>query len=246
MRPIKDNFSDQASLYKKYRPNYPEALYDLILSHCKNFDLTWDCATGNGQVAEVLSKHFDQVVATDISAEQLSHAIQAGNINYRQGRAEASGLENNSIDLLTIGQAIHWFDFDKFYAEAKRVLKTDGLIAAWTYGTFRVREEIDLVIDHFYSDVVGPYWDDERSYIDKEYRTIPFPFTEIATNQNLWIERNWSIQDIEGYLNTWSGVAHYRREHKSNPVDDVITRLAAHWAETEKVRFPLFLRLGKK
>ncbi len=246
MKKVKDNFSAQAENYKKYRPGYPNELYELILHNCANFDLAWDCATGNGQVAEVLSNHFKKVIATDISDKQLSQALKTSNIEYRKARAELSGLEDNSIDLITVGQAVHWFEFDKFYNEAHRVLKTDGIIAIWAYGTFKVKPQVDAIILDFYKNIVGPYWDPERRFIDQEYKTIPFPFTELEHSTSLNITQEWTLDELEGYLNTWSSVAHFRKENDTNPINRMIKNISPFWHGKEVVSFPLFIRLGTK
>lgn len=178
MKETKDNFSTQSGHYAKYRPVYPEALYSFIYNQIKEFNTAWDCGTGNGQVASVLSDKFDKVYATDISKNQLQNAVAKENITYIQARAEHTPIADRSIDLITVAQAIHWFDFNAFYQEVSRVAKPGALLAAWGYGLLSVSPELDPIIEEFYADILGSYWDDERSYLDESYRTIPFPFKE--------------------------------------------------------------------
>jgi ubiquinone/menaquinone biosynthesis C-methylase UbiE len=245
MKETKDNFSQQAAEYSRYRPTYPAALFDFLLSIVDNRDAAWDCGTGNGQVAVVLSGFFDQVQATDISARQIDLAIRRDNIVYSIQRAEETSFADHSFGLVTVAQAIHWFDFTPFYNEVKRTLKPGGVLAVIGYGLARVDPETDKIIDDFYYNVVGPYWDKERKYIEEGYQTIPFPFREIAAPE-LTNHYEWSLEEFTGYLGTWSAVQHYIHANNSDPVIAARERLALHWpAETtRKVSFPILLRVG--
>lgn len=244
---IKDNFSAHASVYAQYRPVYPAALYDFLYSLVPEKRAAWDCGCGNGQVARVLAEHFERVEATDISGKQLEHAVQKENIHYHLAKAEDSGLGDNSIDLVTVAQAIHWFNFDDFYREVYRVCKPGSIIAVWCYSLLRVSEEIDVLIKELYSVTLGEeYWDPERRYIDERYQTIPFPFEEI-TAPDFSINVNWNLDHLTGYLNSWSAVQHYIGKNKVNPVEKMIPDLRAAWGEegSRKVAFPLFTRIGR-
>lgn len=240
---MKDLFSQHASDYAQFRPVYPNKLYQFIFSHVKNFDCAWDAGTGNGQAAFALAKRFKKVFATDISATQLEQANKATNINYSVG-AEEINLPNSSVDLITVAQAIHWFDMEKFFGSASRVGKPDAVIAVWGYGLLRVNPEIDVLIDHFYTKIVGPYWDPERKLIDEHYQTIHFPFQEITTPSFSFSFR-WPLAQVEGYLNTWSAVRKYIKINQTNPVDVLITQLRPYWQDSQGITFPLFLRLGR-
>ena len=175
---MKDRFSDQSKLYSTFRPTYPQALYDFIFSHVDRYDLAWDAGTGNGQAARDLAKRFNHVEATDISPRQLENAAPSERITYSMA-GEVTTLQSKSVDLVTVAQAIHWFDCDKFYQEVRRVAKPNALLAVWGYGLLRIHPDIDAKIDHFYIAVVGPYWDKQRKLIDEHYQTISFPFKEI-------------------------------------------------------------------
>ena len=176
---MKDNFSKQSGLYSKFRPGYPEQLFDFLLPLIKNKNAAWDCGTGNGQVAVKLSEYFNKVYATDISAAQINNAAIKKNILYSVESAEQTSFDDNTFDLVTVAQAIHWFNFERFYKEVKRTLKPSCILAVIGYHMFRINKETDLLIDHFYRDITGPYWDHERKYVDNYYQTIPFPFKEI-------------------------------------------------------------------
>jgi SAM-dependent methyltransferase len=160
---FKDHFSSASDRYAAYRPDYPAALFAWLAGLCAERELAWDCATGSGQAALGLAPHFRRVVATDASAEQVRHAAPHPLIDYRVAPAEASGLADHSVDLVTVAQAAHWFDLPRFYAEAARVLKPGGAIAVWGYGRMLLPGEMDGLFQRFYAKTVGPYWPPERA-----------------------------------------------------------------------------------
>ncbi len=245
---MKDLFSTQASDYAKYRPHYPQSLYDYIFKHVENFDYAWDCATGNGQAASVLANHFKHVAATDLSENQINHAIQQPNIDYKTCIAEKTPFEDNSFDLVTVAQALHWFDYDRFYPELKRVLKPKGIFAAWGYDLCRINNSIDKVLDQLYCEVLSNYWDPRRKLVDQHYNTIPFPLTKIATPLfEIQVEYDFN-SFINMPLKTWSSVQTYIQQHNENPVDALLDDFKTSWGDTSKTktaRYPVFLLLGK-
>lgn len=243
---MKDNFSRQAKLYSQFRPDYPDELIHFILEHTESKSQAWDCGTGNGQFAKKLSPHFKQVIGTDISDKQLSNAEKRPNIIYQKERAENSSFENDQFDLISVAQAIHWFDFEAFYAEVNRTLKPGGSFVVTGYALLRISPSVDEVIDHFYKEIIGPYWDAERKYIDEKYKTIPFPFKEIACPEFNFKTR-WSLDQLNGYLNTWSSVQHYLAGQRIDPVKLISSRLIEAWGNQilKEVHFPILLRMGK-
>ena len=244
---MKDNFSGHASDYARYRPTYPDALFAFIYERLNHFNAAWDGGTGNGQVAVILAERFEHVYATDLSTNQLAQAPQRSNVTYRVQRAEDASFEEQSLDLVTVAQAIHWFDFDSFYATVNRVLKPDGLLAVWGYTLLSVNEAVDAIVRHLHSGTLDNYWDPERQYVDARYQTVPFPFEEIATPEFTQSIR-WTFTDLIGYLNTWSAVKHYQQHTGENPVRRIEADLKQAWGTTEwqTVHVPVFLRLGKK
>jgi len=239
----KDNFSNQAHLYAKYRPEYPDELYEFIFSKVQHFSSVWDCATGNGQVASVLAKYFSQVEATDISAKQIENAFTADNIHYAVQFAEKTDFQNQSFDLITVGQALHWFQLDDFFNEVKRVLKPDGVFTAWCYGLNSVNPEIDEITRYFYHNIVGPFWDKERMHIEKKYESISFPFPEIVT-RHFHYKAEWTADEYLGYLSTWSSVQHYIKNKNTNPVELISKRIIDQWGSNKRmVLFPIHLKL---
>jgi Methyltransferase domain len=240
----KDLFSHHSKEYAAFRPTYPKALYDFIFSHVKKFDVAWDCATGNGQAARELAAHFKIVYATDISVKQIENADRQGNIIYSVGQAEKTSFADNSFDLITVAQAIHWIDFDLFYPEVNRVAKPNAVLAGWGYGLLSIDPIIDEVLTDFYVKVVGPYWDRERKLIDEKYETIPFPFEEVKSSA-FTFSFGWTLDELQGYLGTWSAVQKFLKANRFNPVDKFIEDIRPYWKkEKQAVRFPLFLRLG--
>jgi len=239
-------FSKQANLYARYRPDYPLELYDFIYSHLSGHKNAWDCGTGSGQVAAVLAQKFDKVYASDISAEQLQHAIRKPNIEYVEAPAEESGFPSGIFDLITVAQAIHWFDFESFYREVRRTAREKALLAAIGYGFMEIEPEIDTITHRFYAEMFGRYFSDCRNYLDRQYANIPFPFEEIPSPE-FEKQMEWSFEDFEGFLNTWSPVQRYKDEHGSNPVGPLLDELGEFWkpGESRIVTFPVFMRLGK-
>lgn len=246
MKEVKDIFSGHSHLYKSYRPLYPEKLYKLILSHSKGFDQAWDVGTGNGQIANELSHYFRTVFGTDISANQMTLAVKSPNIFYMKCRAEYTPFPNRSFDLITIGQALHWFDFDAFNKEVKRVSRQETLLAAWGYGLFQIESSVQKIIEPFYSEIVGPYWDPERVHIETEYRNIPLEINEIEGIEPMSIDLEWGYDEMRGYLSSWSAVQKYMEAEKTNPLLLIEEELQAIFEGVEKVQvsIPLFFRLG--
>ncbi|MFZ4634189.1 MAG: class I SAM-dependent methyltransferase [Saprospiraceae bacterium] len=244
---MKDNFSAQASTYARHRPTYPAQLYDFLYAHTPAFNCAWDCATGNGQVARVLAETFEQVEATDISVAQINNAPALQRIRYQVAPAENSGLPDACCDLITVGQAAHWFDRPAFYAEANRCLNPGGLLALFGYGICTIDEDTDALIHHLYENILGVYWDPERRYVDEGYASFDFPFAEIPF-PTMFIETQWTVADALGFLDSWSALQHFIRLNGHSPLNsDFQKKLAVCWAadEVKMVRFPMFGRIGK-
>lgn len=243
---FKDHFSAHAAQYAGARPRYPRELAEWLAGAAPGRALAWDCATGNGQAAVALAEHFERVLATDASAEQLRHAFAHPRVEYRVAPAEAPALDPGSVDLVTVAQAVHWFDRPRFYAAARRASRPHGLVAVWCYGLFRLDPDIDGVIADFYEEIVGPYWPPERHLIDECYRTLDFPFVEIP-HPDFQMQQLWTRDDVIGYLRTWSAVQRYRRAEGRDPVESIARDIARLWgaAEQRPVNWPLYLRVGR-
>jgi len=248
MAKIRNHFSGHADDYSRYRPHYPAELYDYLADLCSKHSLVWDCATGNGQAARGLSEYFQHIYASDISPQQLNQAPAKNNITYREESAYNCSLENDSTDLITVAQAVHWFDLPDFYAEAKRVLKPDGVIALWTYDRIYFKnEELNRILSYFYNDLVVDYWSFDRSHIENGYSTLDFPFAEINTPK-FTIRHEWDAQQVINYLYTWSSVRNYMKQNDDDPIEQIKDELWKFWGDendTRSVLWDLHLRVGR-
>lgn len=227
---------------------YPAPLFDALARLPAHRRLALDCGTGNGQAALGLAAHFARVIATDPSEAQLEHAIPAPNVEYRCERAEATGLPDGSVDLVTAAQALHWFDAPAFFEEARRVLAPGGAVAVWGYGDPVLEDaRLHAIVHEFNRGLLEPWWYPERKLLLAGYRTIEFPFTEIDTPQ-FTLEQRWDLHQLAGLLRTWSATARYSAQHGVDPVTEVEVALARAWgdpSELRVVRWPLYLRAGR-
>lgn len=245
---FKDHFSGHADDYARYRPGYPPPLFDWLARQAPGRSVAWDVGTGNGQVARFLAGHMASVHATDASSQQLARAEGPPNVCFVAEPAERASLADESVDLVTVGQALHWFDLQRFYAEVRRVLKPGGLLAAWTYQLNEIDPAVDDTVSAFYDDVVGSYWPPERVHVERGYRDLPFPFEEIGAPE-LCLETSWNLSDYLGYVGTWSAVRRYRAQVGEDPLPALGQALAGVWGApgvTRVVRWPLALRVGRK
>lgn len=241
-----DHFSPVADRYASFRPRYPRALFAWLAEIAPRREVAWDCATGNGQAAGGLAEFFARVIATDASAQQLANATPHPRIEYRAASAEASGLPPQSADLITVAQAAHWFDLDRFYAEARRVARPGAILAVWCYGEMRFgNDPIDRALDHYYHDVAGPFWPPERKMIEARYATLPFPFAELVA-PTFEIESEFSLPQLAGYLRTWSATQRFHAARGFDPVVELESRLRPHWPEVPlRPAWPLHLRVSR-
>jgi SAM-dependent methyltransferase len=247
MAAFKDHFSELAAGYAAHRPTYPKALVDYLAGIVPARRLAWDCGCGSGQLSTLLAESFEHVVATDASAEQIASAAPAERVEYRVAPAEASGLADASVDLVTVAQAAHWFDLPAFYAEARRVAGPGAAIALVTYGIMEVDADIDAVTMPFYYEVLKGYWPPERAHVEDGYRSLDFPFEELAPPK-LEIRVDWRLADLIGYVETWSAVRALRKAQGEGPVQRLFEELARVWGRPERVRavrWPLALRVGR-
>jgi SAM-dependent methyltransferase len=243
---FKDHFSAHASEYATFRPRYPRELFCYLAAIVDNRQLAWDCATGNGQAAVPLAEFFDRIVATDASTQQIANAEPHQKIEYRVASAESSQIASNSVDLITVAQALHWFDLTQFYAETKRVLRPRGVIAAWTYNLLHIAPPIDRIVNHYYHHVVGSFWPAERVLVEK-FDELPFPFSTFAP-PHLEMATSWSLDQLFGYLRTWSATQRFISANKSDPLESIERELRSAWGDPtqlHRVVWPLTLRVGR-
>lgn len=248
MPPFVDHFAATATQYARSRPTYPAELFDWLVERSPRRALAWDCGTGSGQAAQTLGGRFDLVVASDPSLAQLAQARRETSVHFVAMTAEAVALPSASVDLVTVAQALHWFDRTRFYAEVRRVLVPGGLLAAWRYGLASVDPRIDAIVRHFHGVTVGPFWPAERAIVDAGYRTIDFPDDELPVPP-MSMEARWSLDQFVGYLASWSAVSRFRASVETDPVPAVTAELSAVWGDvgaSRIVRWPFEVRAAKK
>ena len=248
MRAFADHFSRLATEYAAYRPRYPDGLFAAVAAASSSLERVLDCATGTGQAARGLARHFRSVYASDASRNQIRHAESHDRVRYFVARAEMMPVASRSLDMVTVAQALHWLDLPGFYAEARRVLRPGGLLVVWTYGEMYVDcGGVDRVLADFYHRGIGPYWAPERLLVETGYRTLPFPFAEIAIRVPAMVA-DWSLPQLLGYIATWSAVARCREVTGGDPMIELAERLAPLWgdpAEPRRVEWPLSVRAGR-
>ena len=248
MTSFSDYFSADASSYARFRPGYPRALFEWLASVTPDRRVAWDCGTGSGQAAVPLADHFADVVATDPSSTQLAHASRRSGVHYAAMSAERSALASGSASLVTVAQALHWFDQPAFYAEARRALAARGVVAVWSYGLLTLHDSmLDDVVRRFHGETVGPYWPPERRLVDEGFRTLVLPFEGVDAPA-FSMHADWTLDHFVGYLSTWSAVRRARAATGADPVPGVIESLRYAWGGERNVRrveWPLTLHAGR-
>jgi ubiquinone/menaquinone biosynthesis C-methylase UbiE len=244
-----DHFSSTSREYSFSRPIYPDVLYKFLNDITPNKDMAWDCATGNGQAAIGLCKYFKNVIASDASKGQLEYQFNRNNIIYEMFPAEKANIKDNSVDLITVAQAAHWFDLDKFYKEVTRVAKYSGILAIWSYGMHKIDNDLDKVSEKLNVDgeILGRYWPKETKYVKEDYKTIPFPFKEIPAPK-FEMTVNWNLDDLVSYMQTWSAVKRFSTEKKFNPLSLVMREFERLWGNHDKqkpIKWDINFRVGK-
>ncbi|CAO2822316.1 unnamed protein product [Amaranthus hypochondriacus] len=254
--------SYNASQYSGGRPSYPPQLFDFIASHTPAHFLAWDVGTGTGQAIPSLAERFKNVVGTDVHATQLDCAPKLPNVKYYEtprvlsfGDVEQKIAPESSIDLITVAQAMHWFDLTKFYEVVKWALKKpNGVIAAWCYTTPEVNEEVDAVFWPFYKGFAGPGWHETTSAVDDKYRSIDFPFEPVDGLSHTGpfefkAEKIMILEDFFAYIRSWSAYNAAKERGEEKLTDELIEKFKQAWLNDGKnekfVNFPIYLRMGK-
>ena len=241
-------FVTVAREYANFRPGYPPELFEWLARISPACDSVWDCGCGSGQASVALAEHFAEVHATDVAPEQIAVAKPHPRVSYSVAPAEHSRLAAQSVDLVTVAQALHWFDVGAFYMEARRVARPNAVIAVWNYPRPRFEDaELDKRFFAFYSEVVGPYWPPERRHIEARYHTLPFPFEEIRAPE-FGLDLSWNLEQVLGYVSSWSATARYRKALGTDPVPLLRESLRAAWpaaGASVPMRMPIGMRVGK-
>jgi len=241
-------FSDKSELYASARPTYPEELFDFLRVQCEDLDACWDCATGSGQAALALAEVFEHVEATDVAAGPIEHAPQHPRVSYSVQPAERTNFASRSFDLVTIAQALHWFDLDRFWLEVDRVLKPGGVLAIWGYAWPHVSEPIDAVIQEKLRDVIEPFWAPQNKALWDGYRDVEIPFTLIPTPQ-FRLAPQWNLHQLLAYLGTWSATRQCREAQGEGFFEHFAAALEQEWGDPTRVcavTMDFFTHVGRK
>jgi len=242
---FKDHFSGHAAGYRAARPTYPMVFIDALIAGVSERALCWDVGCGNGQASVLLAQRFTRVIATDPSATQITEAVPGHNIDYRIEPAESSTLGEQSVDFISIAQAYHWFDHDRFAQEVFRVAKPGAVIAAYGYRQTRISTDVDAIVATLYADTLGKDWPPERAFVDAGLLTLPFPFTPIAIGAHQLVMQ-WTADQFIDYLRSWSAAERYRKRTGDDAITAIAPALRAAFGNTSRdVEFELFARVGR-
>jgi ubiquinone/menaquinone biosynthesis C-methylase UbiE len=242
------DFSPLAKRYAMSRPGYPPALFEHVAALVDRHEVAWDCATGNGQAAVGLAGHFERVIATDISEEQIRHALKNPRVDYRVAQSDSSGLDGDSVDLIAVASAVHWFDLEAFQTEAQRVLRHGGVLALWTYHVGHVEPPFDRVFYRFYYDILRPFFAPRARLVDEQYQTLVLPGEPLDPTEKFYVTAEWNLEQIKAFIMSWSGAQKYLEDRGQDPIDNISHELEALWGESDaihRVRWPLFVRAAR-
>jgi SAM-dependent methyltransferase len=242
-----DLFSDNPELYASSRPGYPDALFQFIASNAPSTQSAWDCGTGNGQAAVSLARHFETVAASDPSPAQIKHAIPCKGVTYSVQPAESTTFPDTSFDAVCVAQALHWFELPAFFDEVKRVIKPQGIFAAWGYDWFGVSSAFDVTFERAILQVIEQDWAPQNALLWRGYRDIQIPFTRIETPE-LTIEVEWNLYQLLAYVYTWSATQRCMERMGNDFFTAAESALILDWGppETEKnIHMKLYFIAGR-
>lgn len=254
MASFKDHFSPLADIYAASRPTYPDTLFRLIADvvTAPARAKVWEPGCGNGQATHGLAAHFGHVYATDPSAAQIERhwALRSPveKVDVAVELAEEPSLEDQSVDVIAVAQALHWFDRPRFFASCERVLKPGGILAAWTYQdivfTDDLADEAEAVRDD-----IDPYWPPERNDVDVGYTGYAWPFDALPTPDDLWMYADWTLPQLLGYFSSLSASACFHAATGRDPIELHGKALTAAWGDpgqVRRMRWPVVLHLRRK
>jgi len=239
-----DHFSKHSGVYAQSRPTYPDAIFSRLAQLAPGRERAWDCATGSGQAAIGLARHFKGVEATDASAQQIGEAIATPGVTFSVQPAEATSFAAQSFDAICVAQALHWFDAERFYAEAKRVLRPQGLLLVVGYDRSRFEPAIELEFGRAVLAPLKPHWPPQNKLLWDGYKDLPFPFAPVDFHAPD-IEVDWTLDQLLGYVASWSAT---RALLASQPgfLEQASAALAPSWGEgTRRVTMPLHVKCGR-
>lgn len=249
-KPRGDHYGGHAADYLKYRPSYPDDLYQQLSALAPHRDLAWDCGTGNGQAAVRLAQDFNRVLATDLCALQLDQAKAHQRVDYQCREAHLSGLDSNSVALITAASAVHWFEHESFYAEVQRVLSPQGILAVWTYAPDLVSPQpVANIVRHYANVTLEGDWPLGLEWVTRRYQDLPFPFPDVPLKP-ISFPLRWTLDELMGWIGTWSGTKRHQQRTGSCFLEDLRRELLCVWpgpsGTSANLVMPLYYRIGMK
>ncbi|ETO36166.1 hypothetical protein RFI_00896 [Reticulomyxa filosa] len=285
------DFEGQSELYRMYRPRYPVTLLQHLAFTLESNgfpsekrDLAVDIACGSGQVTCSLARswkdaytskvtkeqyglNFKKVIGIDESTKQLEEATQMDNIEYRCENAYNMPFQENSVQLVTIAQGLHWFDHNKLMQQIHRILVKNGICAVLGYSTpvfLRYDKYFHPAFKTYYEETLGSihppsdkrcYWNIDRRLLDHQYQQLSFdpPFDKKKMDRGMFYEHvHMNEHQLFGYFLTWSGYRQYMKKHniaigdkEKDPLNSLRSafkkELAARSDTTMLVTIPFFL-----
>lgn len=244
--PVQNWFDRGGQAYARFRPEYPARLSMFLASLAPCADLAVDVGCGSGQLTAQLAPYFDTTIGVDPSGDQIDNARPRERIRYLRASAEELPVPARSASLVTAAQAAHWFDRPAFYSEVRRIAVDNAVIALISYGGMQLEPDLDERFERFYRSEIGPYWPSERKLVDSGYADIDFPFDEYPAPL-MQIRKDWDLNELLGYLSTWSAVRRVEEAGKSEVLQAFAADLTELWGDattTRQVTWPVNMRLG--
>lgn len=227
-------FNKESLKYSLSRPTYPKEIYDFLSQQLADHDSAWDCACGTGQIASSLINYFSIVYASDINSNQIENRIENEKIRYSIQSSEQTNYHDNQFDLICVGQALHWFDLDKYFKEVYRVLKPNGIFACWGYSFIKISPEIDEIINRIFLEPIYPYWSEKNHLLWNGYDQIYFPFERIKSPDFKMIQE-WTKEELFEYLKTWSAYKRYVEDNTNDLKTGYFNGLSIEWPDNFKM-----------
>lgn len=246
VRNVESVYGAVAAHYR-YRPSYPQQLFTFLADITAERQVAWDCGCGSGQASYDLAQHFDLVIATDPSEQQLRRASEHSGVEFRCASAEASGLASRSVNLVSSFMAAHWFDLDAFYSESVRVARPGATIALFVYGepTSGITQ-IDILLERF-SDLIFTYGGPSIQRMRNMYSDLHFPFDRELNVPALSMEAELSLEGFLSYTRSRASVMDHMKRSGGGLLRDFQQSLEQYWLRNEAltVRWPLHGRVAK-
>jgi len=221
-------YKSVAARYAQYRPYFHPLVIEKIKTYLKlntPVGRALDVGCGTGQSTVVLKDVADVVVGVDVSSEMLELASRQPGIEYLNASAEdLSIFEDSSFELITTSMAFHWFDHEKFLAEAYRLLKTGNWLVPYTNGFHGQMKENESFEQWAKASYAARYATPPRNStpltaeLAEEFNFSSF---NMERYQN---EVQFTVEDLSAYLTTQSNVI-AAVEQGEETLDDVYSWL---------------------